>query len=96
MSGDHYTVKRIDNYWKMGADGKPLPYVDTVVYRLMTDDAVRTLELRSGNIDINEEIFPRISPLSRAAPIASSLICRGSPGHMPWPLIWSPARSPRT
>jgi ABC-type transport system substrate-binding protein len=59
MSGDHYTVKATNSYWKNGLDGKPLPYVDTIVYRLLTDDAVRTLELRSGNIDINEEIFPK-------------------------------------
>ncbi len=57
--GDHYTLNRFDGYWQNGADGKPYPYIDSATYRLLTDDAVRLLELRSGNIDISEEVFPK-------------------------------------
>jgi peptide/nickel transport system substrate-binding protein len=51
---DHVTLKKWDNYWQMGADGKPLPYVDSINYRLIIDDSVRLLELRAGNVDVTE------------------------------------------
>ncbi len=57
--GDHYTISRFEGYWQNGADGKPYPFVDSITYRLLTDDQVRLLELRSGNIDISEEVFPK-------------------------------------
>ncbi|MCL4367614.1 MAG: ABC transporter substrate-binding protein [Actinobacteria bacterium] len=59
VNGDHYTLKRVEGYWMKGADDKPLPYLDGATYRLLTDDAVRLLEIRSGNIDISEEVFPK-------------------------------------
>ncbi|MCL4499397.1 MAG: ABC transporter substrate-binding protein [Chloroflexi bacterium] len=55
-SGDHVTLERNPNYWKMGADGKSLPYLDRINYRLIIDDSVRLLEIKSGNIDFTELI----------------------------------------
>jgi ABC-type transport system substrate-binding protein len=50
------TVKRFDGYWGQGADGKALPYLDTVIIKYVTDPAVSILELRSGNLEAVTEI----------------------------------------
>ena len=55
-SGDHITMERNPDYWKRGADGKSLPYVDRVVVRLVVDDSVRLLEVKSGNAALTELI----------------------------------------
>jgi peptide/nickel transport system substrate-binding protein len=52
--GDTLIAKRFDGYWMMGEDGKALPYIDGVRYRLIVDDSVRLLELKAGNIDLVE------------------------------------------
>jgi peptide/nickel transport system substrate-binding protein len=41
-----------------GTDGKSLPYVDGVTYRLIIDDSVRAIELKSHNIDLTDQIAP--------------------------------------
>src|SRR5690606_25368681 len=45
-------AKRNPNYWRAGADGKPLPYLDGVQIRIVPNASVRILELLSGNVDI--------------------------------------------
>jgi peptide/nickel transport system substrate-binding protein len=37
--GERAVLKARKDYWKMGADGKPLPYVDTLMYIGMNPDA---------------------------------------------------------
>lgn len=56
QSGNQVTVERNPDYWQEGADGQPLPYLDKVVYRLIRDDSVRLLDLKSGNIQFTELI----------------------------------------
>ena len=51
VEGDHVTLEAFENYYRMGEDGKPLPYLDEVVIKIMTDDAVRSANLESGDID---------------------------------------------
>jgi peptide/nickel transport system substrate-binding protein len=48
---DHFTVTKNENYWKMGADGKPLPYLDKVNWRVMTDGSARLQALLTGELD---------------------------------------------
>lgn len=50
ISGDHMTFVRNENYYVMGEDGKPLPYLDEVVIKIITDDSVKTTNLVSGDI----------------------------------------------
>ncbi len=50
-AADSMTLKRYDKYWEMGEDGQPLPYLDSVVYRVIKDNSVRAIELKTGNID---------------------------------------------
>lgn len=66
--GDTLIAKRFDNYWMMGEDGKPLPYVDGVRYRLIVDDSVRLLELKAGNIDLVELMQGKDVPGIKANP----------------------------
>lgn len=52
------------NYWRAGADGKPLPYLDGVHFEIIPDDATRVLKLQSGEVDVAELIpFSRVAEL---------------------------------
>ena len=52
VQGDHVTLVRNENYWVKGEDGQSLPYLDEVVFRLMSDDSVKTVNLQTGDIDM--------------------------------------------
>jgi peptide/nickel transport system substrate-binding protein len=54
QSGSHVTLERNPDYWMKTADGQPLPYLDKLTYRLIIDDTVRLLELRSGSAQFTE------------------------------------------
>ncbi|MCL4534587.1 MAG: ABC transporter substrate-binding protein [Bacteroidetes bacterium] len=56
---DRISVKKFDGYWRMGADGKPLPYVDGLVSRVIPDTTVMLMELRAGTLDIVKELEPK-------------------------------------
>ena len=58
--GSSMTLKRNPYYWKKGADGKALPYLDTLRFEIIPDDNTRILELQAGQIQGAEFI-----PLSR-------------------------------
>lgn len=49
-------LERNPNYWKTGADSKSLPYLDKLTYRLIIDDSVRLIELKSGNTQFMESV----------------------------------------
>jgi peptide/nickel transport system substrate-binding protein len=49
-------------YWKQGADGKSLPYLDNIRFVIIPDDATRILKLKAGEIDAAEFV-----PYSRVA-----------------------------
>ena len=49
--GESVTLVRNPNYYKMGADGQPLPYLDGIRYIVMKDDTTKTTNLQSGDID---------------------------------------------
>lgn len=49
--GDHVTVKRFDGYWEKG-----LPYLDQMVFSIAPDEAVRLINLRSGNLDVMMDV----------------------------------------
>lgn len=44
------------NYYEMGADGKPLPYLDKVIINIVTDDAVNATNIRSGEIELLDSV----------------------------------------
>lgn len=49
--GDHVTLKARNDYYRMGEDGKPLPYLDAIVYKILPDDAAKVANLQSGDVD---------------------------------------------
>ena len=51
-------------YWKPAADGKPLPYLDSVKFLIIPDDATRMLKLKAGEVDITEFVpYSRVTEL---------------------------------
>ena len=49
--GDQIVLSANPNYYKTGTNGQPLPYLDGIVYKIMTDDSVKITNLRSGDVD---------------------------------------------
>lgn len=53
VAQDHILLKRFDKYWNNKAI-----LVDSVNYRMIPDDGVRLLSLRSGDLDLIERLSP--------------------------------------
>jgi peptide/nickel transport system substrate-binding protein len=49
--GVEFRVKRHDAYWQMGADGKPLPYIDAMTLKIVTDPSARLNGLLAGELE---------------------------------------------
>ncbi|MCL4535107.1 MAG: ABC transporter substrate-binding protein [Bacteroidetes bacterium] len=77
--GDRMTFKKWDGYWKMGADGKPLPYIDGIDSRVIPDPAVTLTEMRTGNIQISASLFPQNYASARADPNLTLIVINNSP-----------------
>lgn len=58
-SGNEYIVERNPNYWKIGEDGLPLPYLDRIEVNVQPNSAVRLVELRSGNVQFIDQLLPK-------------------------------------
>src|SRR3546814_20300964 len=62
--GSSMRIVRNPHYWKMGEDGKPLPYLDAVDFEIIPDDATRILKLKAGELDAAEFIpYARVAEL---------------------------------
>jgi peptide/nickel transport system substrate-binding protein len=46
---DRANYKPFTGYWRMGEDGKPLPYLDGVEVKVVKDKSVGLIEVRTGN-----------------------------------------------
>ncbi len=77
--------KRREDYWKMGADGKSLPYIDELVYLdLGEDQAAFIAALQSGQVDNifnpNADIWQAVKDLPNvsvySAPTAQTFVIR--------------------
>jgi len=54
ISDDRVITERNPNYYVMGVDGKPLPYLDGAVFRFIPDATVALVEQRSGSLHFIE------------------------------------------
>ena len=55
---DEQTVlEKNPNYWRMGVDGEPLPYLDSIVFRPNPDVAARLATMQSGDADAEHDSF---------------------------------------
>ena len=48
--GERAVLKRREDYWRNGEDGKPLPYLDEVIYVALDKDAA-VAAVQSGQVD---------------------------------------------
>jgi peptide/nickel transport system substrate-binding protein len=53
---DHVTLTRNPNYYLIGEDGKPLPYLDEIIVRVISDESVRIANLRTGDTLLTDGI----------------------------------------
>ncbi len=65
MTGQGMSLKRWDNYYRMGEDGKALPYLDEIEVRWVQDQSVKVLEFRTGNIHTIDRMDPKDIPTVR-------------------------------
>lgn len=70
-SGDRLVVEKNPNYWKMGADGKPLPYVDRVTFRVIIEASTQFTEMRAGTADLIQNVRGRDVPAAKQIPHAT-------------------------
>jgi peptide/nickel transport system substrate-binding protein len=70
-AGDKLVVEKNPSYWKMGADGKPLPYTDRVTYRVIIDASTQFTEMRSGTTDVITNVRGRDVPAAKQIPHAT-------------------------
>jgi ABC-type transport system substrate-binding protein len=64
---DRVTLKRFEGYWEIGADGKPLPYLDGLVSRYAAAPQLM-LMLRAGTIEATRFINPEDVAIAKADP----------------------------
>jgi len=60
--GSRMHIVRNPHHWDVGEDGEPLPYLDSVTFEVIPDDATRILKLKAGELGGSEFI-----PYSRVA-----------------------------
>lgn len=63
---DRIELTAFAGHWESGVDGKPLPYADKFVVRLMPDQSVAALELRAGNVHIIDPLEQDLDSLAAA------------------------------
>ena len=57
-------MERNKYYWRAGADGQKLPYLDAIKFQIIPDDATRILKLRAGELDVVEFVpYARVAEL---------------------------------
>jgi peptide/nickel transport system substrate-binding protein len=54
VRGDHLTLERNPDYWQMGEDGKPLPYLDAIEIRQIPEDSTKVLQIQAGSLNGTE------------------------------------------
>ena len=65
--GSDMKLVRNPYFWGVGEDGKPLPYLDSIDFQVIPDDATRILKLNSGELDGAEFIpYSRVDELKAA------------------------------
>jgi peptide/nickel transport system substrate-binding protein len=62
--GTRMRIVRNEHHWEMGEDGEPLPYLDSVTFEVIPDDATRILKVKAGELGGSEFIpFARVAEL---------------------------------
>ena len=59
IGGSQIRMVRNETYWRDGADGKRLPYSDSVILRIIPTTAVKMVEVKSGGVHLVDGVTPR-------------------------------------
>lgn len=59
VPGEFIEAERFDRYWRTGADDEPLPYLDAIQMKFISNNATKVIELQGGNLDLGDAITPR-------------------------------------
>jgi peptide/nickel transport system substrate-binding protein len=64
VRNERLTVEKNPNYWRIGDDGQPLPYLDEIVFIQVPEPTTRVLQVQSGDAQGTTGIpFSQIAPL---------------------------------
>jgi peptide/nickel transport system substrate-binding protein len=83
-------LERFDGYWKQGADGKPLPYLDGAELNYRPDKPQAVIDLRAGTLDAMEEPPPR--DVEKIKKDANTIYIPLPPAERSWPCLALNAR----
>jgi peptide/nickel transport system substrate-binding protein len=59
--GAKYTYAKNPSYWELGADGKPLPYLDGFVQAVIPEESTRVAALRAGQLDFTDQLVDNLA-----------------------------------
>jgi len=65
MPTSYAVIQRTGTHWQTGADNQPLPYFDSIKTRFIADDAIRFVEVRSGNVQLIDNLQPKDVPTAQ-------------------------------
>ena len=68
IADDRVLLERFADYWDTGADGKQLPYLDSVTCRYIPDPSVSMLDLRAGTVHLLESVAAKDAATVKADP----------------------------
>jgi len=86
-------LERVEGYWKQGADGKPLPYLDGAELNYRPDKSQTVIDLRAGAMDAMEEPPPR--DVEKIIKEGDTIYIPLPPAERSWPcLALNPRRKP--
>jgi len=77
ITNDHMTMERNPNYWQKDASGAPLPYLDKVIFRPITDETVLLTNLKTGDLDAYWLVPPKDVASIKSG---NELVLREAPG----------------
>jgi peptide/nickel transport system substrate-binding protein len=66
VSTQRVVFRRNPHYWRKDAQGKALPYIDQVVWKLVDNRDTTMIKFRSGESDVVEPLRPEDFPLLKA------------------------------
>ncbi|MCL4499395.1 MAG: ABC transporter substrate-binding protein, partial [Chloroflexi bacterium] len=76
--GDVIAVTKAAGHWQQGVDGQPLPYLDGIRMRKISDSSVTVMEVKTGNVHLADEMILKTDYASiRADPQLNLLL-------LPW------------
>ncbi len=63
--GNRLEVTRNENYWRLGEDGEPLPYIDGITYRVIIEVSTQFAEMRAETADLMTNVRGRDVPAAQ-------------------------------